>query len=59
MHENISNNLSGNLGGTKSGYLYFVCMDSVSSVKVEPKRHQSLHLVILAASLVLNTTICT
>ena len=59
MHEKISNNLSGNLGGSKAGYLYFVCMCSVSGVKVGLKSHQSLILVILAASLVLNTKICT
>ena len=45
--------------GSKSGYLYFVCMGSVSSLKVEPKHHQLPILVILAASLVLNTKICT
>ena len=36
-HEKISNNLSSNLGESKFGYLYFVYMWSVSSVKVEPK----------------------
>ena len=47
------------LQGSKAGYLYFVCVDSVSDVKVEPKNHQLLILVILTASIVLNTTICT
>ena len=54
MYGKISNNLSGNLGGSRSGYLYFVYMWSVSGLKVEPKSHQLLILVILAASLVLN-----
>ena len=58
MHGKISNNLCRNLS-SKSGYLYFVCVGSVSSVKVEPKSHQSPILVILEASLVLNTKICT
>ena len=43
------------LEGSKAGYLYFVCVGSVSSVKVEPKCCQLPILVILAASLVLNT----
>ena len=47
------------LGGSKVGYLYFMCVSSVSSVKVVPKGHQSLILLILAASLILNTKICT
>ena len=46
-------------GGSKAGYIYFVYVNSVKSVKVVPKSHQLPILFILAASLILNTKICT
>ena len=49
----ISNNLSGNLGGSKSGYLYFVYMWSICGAKVDPKSYWVPILVILAAALFL------
>ena len=55
----ISNNLWRYLGeGSKVWYLYFVCMNSVSSIKLVSKIHQSSILHILAASLILNTKTC-
>ena len=39
MYGNISNNFWRYLGeGSKAGYLYSVCVSSVSSVKVAPKK---------------------
>ena len=55
MHENFWNSFSGCFGSRhKFGYLYlyFVCMVSVSSVKVDWKSHRALNLVI---SLILST----
>ena len=60
MHEKNSNYLFRNLWReSKFKYLCFVYMQSVSSVKMEPKSHHSPILVILVIFLVLNTKICT
>ena len=56
MYGEISNNLRRYLGeGSEVLHLCFVCMTIVSSIKMAPKSHQLLILLILAASLILNT----